>query len=298
MDDAAIDPDKAMEMNIMNRSIVGGVALAGACMLAAGPLFAAQVIATDTPDTSTPAAIAAAAPSPTVAPAATCLNDLRAFDTTMNKDGYWPGGAGFGYGYQMDGYSGMTPTGYRNIRPSYELRILVTSANILARHGQQQTCEDVLSTARGVYKTYVADMHGGGATADAPSRQQIAITASEPVTLATTPMRSDELLGTDVRNMKNEALGSIHDIILSPQTGKIAYLVIGSGGFFGIDENYIPVPWADFKETKTMSLLVLDTTKRAMDDAPQVKKDFSGADHFDQEGPKVDSYWKAHLASN
>ena len=63
-------------------------------------------------------------------------------------NGYWPGGAGFGYGYQMDGYSGMTPTGYRNIRPSYELRILVTSANILAQHGQQQTCEDVLTTAR------------------------------------------------------------------------------------------------------------------------------------------------------
>jgi sporulation protein YlmC with PRC-barrel domain len=288
------DPDKAKEMDIMTRSIVRGAVLAGAYMFMAGPLFAAQVVATDTPGASSPGSTA----SSTAAPAATCLNDLRAFDTAMDKDGYWPGGAGFGYGYQMDGYSSMSPTGYRNIRPSYELRILMTSANILAQHGQQQTCEDVLSTARGVYKTYVSDMHGGGAPVNAPSQQQLAIKASQPVTLATTPLRSDELVGTDVRNMKNEALGSIHDIILSPQTGKIAYLVIGSGGFFGIDEKYIPVPWSDFKETTNASLLVLDTTKGAMDDAPQVKKDFKIADRFDEESPKVDAYWKSHLASN
>jgi hypothetical protein len=80
-------------------------------------------------------------------PAEKCLADLRAFDSEMQKDGYWLSGSGYGYGYPMMGYgfgytypmnggSMATQTGYRSVRPGYDVRTLVAAANILARSGQ------------------------------------------------------------------------------------------------------------------------------------------------------------------
>ena len=74
------------------------------------------------------------------------------------------GAAGFGMYGGMTSESGIQaraasagPGGY-NGRPGYEVRVLMASANILARHGQQQPCEDVLTATRGLYKSYLSDM--------------------------------------------------------------------------------------------------------------------------------------------
>ncbi len=280
----------------MNRPILAGPVAAGFCLCLTGPLAAAQLPTTD--------AVVQPSPSATnlskLKPAESCLSDLRAFDGKMEKDGYWPSGGGFGYGYPMDGYPAGSTTDYRNVRPGYELRTLIASANMLAQRGEQQLCEGELSTIRDIYGTYIADMRGNGIpVVDGRSIQQQQIAAAQAVTAQTNAFRSDQLLGADVRNPKNETLGSVHDILMSPSTGAIAYLVIGRGGFFGIDEKYVPVPWDDFKVTKNLNLLVLDVAKRAMDDAPKVTDDeFAAPGKFDQESQKVNAYWKAQLSSN
>ena len=76
-----------------------------------------------------------------------------------------------------------------------------------------------------------------------------------------------------------DRLPSFDDQMLRPQTGKIAYLRIGRGGLFGIDENSVPAPWADSKSTTDAKLLALNTTKSDLAAAPHVKEDrFSSSD--------------------
>jgi hypothetical protein len=247
-------------------------------------------------------------------PAEKCLSDLRAFDTQMDKEGYWLGGSGYGYGYPMAGFgfgppmieghieggAETTGTGYQDARPGYELRTLVAAADILGQQGQQQPCEAVLATTRQIYKVYVADMHSGKVPmADVQSWRQQQIAAAQPVTGTDTSLRSDELVGTEIRGPQNEALGSVDDLVMSSQTGKIAYVVIARGGIFGIDEKYVPVPLEDFKIAPNAKLLVLGTTRSVLDTAPQATKEqFATPGQFDQVAQKVDAYWKTHLSDN
>jgi hypothetical protein len=138
-------------------------------------------------------------------PAEKCLSDLRAFDNQMDKEGYWLGGSGYGYGYPTSGFGFGPPMmagrtegagiAYQNTRPGYELRTLVAAADILARQGQQQPCEDVLGTTREIYKVYVADMHSGKMPpTDLQSWRQQQIAAAQPVADTNTSLRTETRL--------------------------------------------------------------------------------------------------------
>ena len=322
----------------MKRSTLAASFTACLCIGAVTPLLAAAPPATPVAAPATNAVPTQPADTTSIAAGAAtkCLGDLSAFDQQMEKDGYWLGASGYGYGYPMGGYGygyamGAIPAGgaiaakapmpaagaipvvtpapvagaspavvpgrYQDARPGYEVRMLVASADILARHGKDQACEDVLTTSRAIYQTYVADMRSGKyPMADVPNWRQQQIAAAQPVTSTTTSFRSDELLGTDVRDPKNVALGSVDDLVMSPQGDKIASLVIARGGIFGFDKKYVAVPWEDFKITPNGNLLVLDTSKAALDAAPQASRDqFATPGTFDQQSQTVDAYWKAHL---
>jgi sporulation protein YlmC with PRC-barrel domain len=294
-------------MNKMKRSTLISSLATSVGLFFAGQVLAAEAVATGAVSASSPDGMTV----PSTKPGLKCLQDLRDFTSQMGKDGYWLGGSLYGYGYPVGefgyGYDGYADSSrpesaegrYQNARPGYEVRSLVTTANILARHGQQQLCESLLAKTRELYKTYVADQHNLKAPlSNTPEWQKRQIASAQSVTDHNIAFRSEALLGTEVLNSRGIHLGSVDDIVTSPQTGQIAYLVIGRGGIFGIDEKYVPVPWGDFKVTTNVSLLVLDATKPAMDAAPQVKRDqqFNAAGAFDQESKTVDAYWNTALS--
>jgi sporulation protein YlmC with PRC-barrel domain len=260
-----------------------------------------------------PATAAVATPSPVGGGAAdACTAGLKAFDARMQNDGYWHAGEGYGFGYPM-GEAGfgmygaganqdrpaLPNPGYHSVRPGYEVRVLIDGATIMARHGQEQGCEDILAQARTLYATFFADMKNGGpAQPDGLGWRMREIQAAVPVTSKNIDFRSDELLGVEVRSPSNIPLGSVDDLVTNPKTGQIAYLVIARGGIFGFDETHVAVPWDDFKATPTASLLVLDTTQGILDGAPKADKGaFSVEGDVEAEGQKVNAYWKAHFGT-
>jgi sporulation protein YlmC with PRC-barrel domain len=238
-----------------------------------------------------------------VVPSQQCLNDLQAFDVNLHKDGYWLDGTGYGNGIPVYGYGYSYGDRYADdgrysrARPGYEVRTLIAAARILAQHGQQASCESVLGAARDGYATYYAELRSGKVPpADVSGWRRQQIEMALPVAQTGLAYRSDQLIGASVINVQDESLGSVDDIVMSPQTGKIAYLVVSHGGLFGIDASYTPVPWQDFKSASGANLLILGATKTAFDAAPQVRKNqVDRPGDFATRSLKVDKYWSTKI---
>jgi sporulation protein YlmC with PRC-barrel domain len=84
-------------------------------------------------------------------------------------------------------------------------------------------------------------------------------TTTPPAATSTTPAdtmshtgqwRASKVVGLKIYNDGNESLGSVNDLLLDKQ-GKIAAVVIGVGGFLGMGEHYVAVPFEKVKWSDT-----------------------------------------------
>ncbi|MBN8962211.1 MAG: PRC-barrel domain-containing protein [Rhizobiales bacterium] len=62
--------------------------------------------------------------------------------------------------------------------------------------------------------------------------------------------RASKVIGLKIYNDSNESLGSVNDLLFDKE-GKIAAAVIGVGGFLGMGEHYVAVPFEKVKWSDT-----------------------------------------------
>jgi len=79
-----------------------------------------------------------------------------------------------------------------------------------------------------------------------------------------------------VYDPSNSKIGEIDDVLLSPD-GKVNALIVGVGGFLGMGEKHVALPFSAVKHTAKGGkvYLTLDTTRDALKAAPAVKYDRS-----------------------
>jgi len=110
--------------------------------------------------------------------------------------------------------------------------------------------------------------------------------------------RSSTLTGMEVRNLHDEKLGKIEDMVIDVEHGRVAYAALGVGGFLGLGEKLFAIPWNEFtiKHTEKETFVVLDMDKEKLKAAPGFDKDHwpNVADpNWSQE---VDRYYRQRVA--
>ena len=71
-------------------------------------------------------------------------------------------------------------------------------------------------------------------------------------------LTADTLVGCTVFNYQNDKLGRIREVLIDPENGSIACVLLSYGGFMGLGTHILPVPWPEFAFHITEKYPLLD----------------------------------------
>lgn len=112
--------------------------------------------------------------------------------------------------------------------------------------------------------------HPEAAPGAAVSPLEVEMASSDKVARqqAENELRIDWITGTNVMSPDGQAVGRINDLIVDGGTGQMIAAIIGVGGFLGVGEKQIAVPWDQLTVNYDASQITTDLTREEADAAP------------------------------
>lgn len=86
-------------------------------------------------------------------------------------------------------------------------------------------------------------------------------------------VRTKDVVGVNVKNLNDQDLGEIKEIVLEKLTGKVRYLVLSFGGFMGMGNKLFAIPWNAIHYDTKKDAFVLNMAKEKLQNAPGFEKD-------------------------
>lgn len=101
------------------------------------------------------------------------------------------------------------------------------------------------------------------------------------------------LAGVRVSGSQGEPLGTLQEIVLDVAHGRIAYAVLGCGGFMGVGERLFVVPWKALQFDTAHGAFVLDADERALDEALPFDKERFPSEPDARWHQQVHRHWRS-----
>ena len=85
---------------------------------------------------------------------------------------------------------------------------------------------------------------------------------------------SSDVNGTAVYGTDGAHIGTIDHLMIAKVSGRVAYAVMGFGGFLGLGEDHFPVPWGKLRFDTAQNGFVTDLTESEVTGAPERNDDW------------------------
>ncbi len=86
-------------------------------------------------------------------------------------------------------------------------------------------------------------------------------------------LSASTIKGTRVKNLAEQNIGEIQDLMVNLETGIVEYAVLSFGGFLGIGDKYFAVPVEALNFSTRDREITLDVDKETLKNAPGFDKD-------------------------
>ena len=84
---------------------------------------------------------------------------------------------------------------------------------------------------------------------------------------------SEDVHGTNVYGIGDEAIGEIDHLLIEKISGRVAYAVMSFGGFLGLAHSHYPIPWSALKYDTALQGYRTGITEAQLKDAPAFSDD-------------------------
>lgn len=232
-----------------------------------------------------------------------CVDELQAVDRDLSELGYGSAGPG-GYGIYGAPYAvntndpGTTGAGSDVTQrplaasPRADMYALMRAGYVMARTGHDEGCRQVVAVVEDIGDRYREAIEDADYRAGLTDWRRSYLANTTSVTEVEQPIRAEQIIGADLRNPQDEDLGDIEDVVVGPN-GEIRYVIASAGGFLGLGEDEVPVPWQDLEVTAAPynDTFVLDVSEQAFEDAPRLEGDRRQL-ATGERSQRIDRYWQ------
>lgn len=104
--------------------------------------------------------------------------------------------------------------------------------------------------------------------------------------------QADSIKGSAVVNAGGERIGDIQDIVLDVKQGSAEFAVVGVGGFLGVGEKNVAVPWNRLRPADRPQSFVLDVDRRTLERAPAIDLENVAEMQKQDVRDRIASFWR------
>jgi sporulation protein YlmC with PRC-barrel domain len=108
-------------------------------------------------------------------------------------------------------------------------------------------------------------------------------------------IESDRVEGTTVYDLSGNDIGSVKRLMIEKKTGRVAYVVIAFGTFFGLGGDEYTLPWSKLHYDTDLDGFRTDITEQQVRGAPTFYRDRDYAWDDRERERELHTYWGAPI---
>lgn len=96
---------------------------------------------------------------------------------------------------------------------------------------------------------------------------------------------SKHLIGARIKNAEGKDIGEIDGLMVNTSDGKITHAIVGRGGFAGLGETKVVVPWSEVKLRRDRDNIVVSMDASVLERAPRYERKQASAERTPAASP-------------